>query len=208
MIYNWVAQPIKAVIAIVLMFSLVGCGPVKRNIENEYQLSSYSHKKYESYPSKSTLLVVKPQAVGGYQTSEMLYIKKPYELMSFAYNAWVDPPANMLFPLLLQSLNSANYFHAIDSTPYAKETTYRLDTLLLSLHQNFLTKPSTVQMSIKAVLSRSNDNQVIDSIIIKTQKPCPEDTPYGGVIAANEAVKTVTGAVTDFVIKRVKSQRG
>lgn len=188
-----------------LMLTLVACGPVKKSIENEYQLTSYSAKKYGNNPSKNTLLVVKTQAVGGYQTSEMLYVDKPFELMPFAHNAWIDPPANMLFPLLLQSLTSANYFHAIDATPYAKETTYRLDTLILSLQQNFLTKPSTVQMAVKAVLSRSSDNQVIDSIIVKTQKPCREDTPYGGVVAANEATKTITATITDFVIKRVKT---
>lgn len=200
-------EQIKKIILLILPLLLVSCGPVKSTIKNEYQLSGYSKKKYGKYPSKFTLLVVKPQAVGGYQTTDMLYITKPYELMPFAQNAWVDPPANMLFPLLLESLNSANYFHAIDATPYAKETTYRLDTLLLSLHQNFLTKPSKLQMSVKAVLSRSRDNEVIDSAIFKTQKACPEDTPYGGVVAANAAAKEITGAITNFVIQQVKKQR-
>lgn len=207
MIGSFVPEQLKKIFLIGVALSLVACGPVKKTIENEYQLSRYSAKKYKSRPSRYTLLVVKPQAVGGYQTSEMLYIEKPYELMPFAHNAWVDPPANMLFPLLIQSLSSANYFHAIDSTPYAKETTFRLDTLLLSLHQNFLTKPSKVQMSVKAVLSRSRDNKVINSAIIKAQKACSEDTPYGGVIAANEATKAITSSITNFVINSVKRQR-
>lgn len=199
-------RQLKIVIFIISCLALAGCGPVKNNIKNEYQLTAYSEKKYKGYPSKDTLLVAKPHAVGSYQTTEMLYINKPYELLPFAHNAWVDPPANMLFPLLLQSLTSAHYFYAIDASPFSKETTYRLDTLLMSLHQNFLTKPSTVYMSVKAVLSRSHDSQVINSVIIRSQKSCPEDTPYGGVIAANEAAKEITRAVTDFVIKGARQQ--
>lgn len=199
-----VPKQFKGIILMLSIPILISCGPVKKTIQNEYQLTCYSKKKYPGNSTKNTLLIVKPQAVGGYQTSGMLYINKPYELTPFAHNAWVDTPANMLFPLLIESLSSAHYFYAIDVSPYAKETTYRLDILLLSLHQNFLTKPSTVQIAVKAVLSRSRDNKVIDAAIIKSQKPCPQDTPYGGVIAANAAAKDLTAAVTKYVINGVK----
>lgn len=184
--------------------SLMGCSPVKLPVTSEYQLNSFNTRQYVAKPQPVTLLVTTPDAVAGYETEEMLYVKKPFQLEAFAKNAWTNPPADMLYPLLVQSLQRSGYFYAVASSPYSAIADYRLDTQLLALEQNFLRKPSFVEFTVKVVLTRTTDSKVIASRIITQKIPCPADTPYGGVIAANKASDLITATVTKFVISHIK----
>lgn len=190
-----------------LITALTACAPVKMPVTNQYQLSSYSVKQLVNRPSQSTLLITTPEAVAGYQTEAMLYINKPYQLESFVKNAWVEPPANMLYPLLIQSIQSTGYFSAVSSSPYTQSADYRLDTQVLHLEQNFLRKPSVLAFSVKLVLTRVSDNQIIGSRIVSEQLPCPQETPYGGVIAANRAALLITEAAARFVVTNIKHNK-
>lgn len=183
---------------------LCACSPVKISVKNQYQLSAYSTKQLAKKPMSITLLVTTPDAAAGYQTEQMLYIKKPYALEPFAKNAWTNPPADMLYPLILQSLQRTNLFEAVTSNAYTLGATYRLDTQLLSLQQNFLKKPSVLEFSAKVVLTHVSDNNVLASKIINLRIPCPSDTPYGGVIAANKAAQQFTANLTHFMVSHIK----
>lgn len=182
---------------------LSACSPVRMSVKDQYQLSAYSAKPLVKKNRPITLLVTAPDAAGGYQTDEMLYINKPYELEAFAKNAWVNPPADMLYPLILQSLQRTNFFEAVTSNAYALGADYRLDTQLLFLNQNFLQKPSIIEFSVKIVLTHIDDNKVLGSHIIHLKVPCPSDTPYGGVIAANKATQQFTAELAHFVVSHI-----
>lgn len=182
---------------------LTSCSGIQTPVNNQYRLSAYSQVKYNQHPTAHSILVNKTEAVAGYQTEQMQYMKKPYELSAFGYNAWVDPPAEMLFPLFVQSLQSSGYFFAVASSPTAEITDYRLDSQLLELHQNFLHIPSVIDLKVKVVLTQVTANQVIASAVIKEQVVCPNNTPYGGVVAANKATELMTKAVTLFVIHHI-----
>lgn len=185
---------------------LVACSPVKMPIEAQYKLLSYSAKR-EAHSSHATILVSQPEAVADYQTEQMLYIKKPYELNHFAHNAWVTSPPNMLYPLILLSLEQSHYFAAVASGAYADKTDYRLDTQLLAFQQNFLFHPSRMEFKAKVTLSHVDDGQVIASEIISQHIKCQEDTPYGGVVAANLASLRFTKQVTQFAIRYIEQDR-
>lgn len=187
----------------VMLVALIGCSAVKVPVTNEYQLTSFSTKHYSANKQRLTLLVSPPEAVAGYDTEEMLYVQKPFKLEPFAKNSWTAPPADMLYPLLVQSLQRSGYFYAVTSSPFTDEADYRLDTQLLTLEQSFLQKPSVLKFSAKIVLTHISDNQVLGSQIISAQIPCPQETPYGGVIAANQASQRFTANVTDFVISHI-----
>lgn len=187
-----------------VMLLLSACSPVKLPVTNEYQLNAYSSKQLAKKPKSSTILITAPEAMADYQTEQMLYIDKPYKLEAFAKNAWTSPPAEMLYPLLMQSVQRSGFFHAVTTTAYADEADYRLDTQLIRLHQNFLQKPSVLEFAIKVSLTHIADNKVIGSQIISQHIPCSMNTPYGGVIAANKASQAITAAVAQFVVSRIK----
>lgn len=182
----------------------MACSPVKTPVVNEYQLSAFSTKQLTSRARNITLLVTAPEAVAGYQTEEMLYVKKPFQLEAFAKNSWTAPPADMLYPLLIQSLQRTGYFYAVATSPYTEKADYRLDTQLIALEQSFIKKPSVIQFAVKVVLTHVETNNVIASRIISETIPCPSDTPYGGVIAANQASYKFTATVADFVIGHLR----
>lgn len=191
----------KIILVFLSLLIFTGCA-VKSPIKNQYRLECFS-KKHITTNAKTSIVLTQPEAVSGYQTQRMLYIKEPFSLNAFQNNSWVGAPANMLYPLMLQSLRSTGFFYAVTSTPYADKTDYRLDTQLLSLHQNFLTHPSTLELSVNLVISHVPTNKILASKIIKAKINCPYDSPYGGVIAANEATGIFTASLVEFVISNI-----
>jgi len=186
---------------------LMSCGPVKTPEVHEYTLDNFSAKQYASHPTQTSLLISPPEAVADFQTEQMQYVKKPHELNAFTKNAWASPPASLLYPLMIQSLQRSGYFYAVASGAYSDTTDYRLDTQLIELKQNFIKKPSVVQLAAKITLTHIADNRVIATQTIRKHVRCRHESPYGGVIAANMATNAFTLAATDFVIKQIKQDK-
>lgn len=187
-----------------MYFILTGCTPIKMSVNDQYKIASFSTKKMSQKKSSCSILISQPDAIAGYQTEQMIYTDKPFALSSFVHNAWISSPANMLYPLITQSLQKNNYFFAVASGPDADKTDYRLDTQVIALQQNFLTHPSTLELVVQTVLTHIPDNRVVSSKMFIQHVPCPKDTPYGGVIAANKAALAFTSALSDFVIGHVR----
>ena len=188
----------------VSLLVLSGCSPVKAPVTHQYTLEIPAHKQTTHKHLPYTLLISKPEAMAGYQTEQMLYVKTPFTLEPFAKNAWVSPPADMIYPVLVERFQSSHAFRAITSAPFADKTDYRLDTQLITLNQNFLSKPSVLKFAAKLALTRVSDNHVIASKLIVKNIPCSQNTPLGGVIAANQASVAFTDDALKFVIKHVQ----
>ncbi len=197
----------KIALGLCALFLVAGCGPVKLPVTNQYKLESYARPKQPVARSTSSILVSMPEALAGYQTEQMHYVAKPFELSSFAHNDWISPPANMLYPLILQSLQASGYFYAVVSGPYVSSAEYRLDTQLISLQQNFLVRPSVMELVVKTMLTHIGDNRVLTTHTFSEHVACPQDTPYGGVIAANRASQNLTAKLSYFVIKQIVRDR-
>lgn len=186
---------------------LAACSPVKLPETNQYKLDSYSEKRLAGKFTRQSILITPPEAVTGYQTNQMLYIKQHFELSSFAHNSWVGPPADMLFPLIVQSVQRSGYFRAVSSSPNQELTDYRLDTQLIELQQNFLKKPSEVKLTVKVVLTNVHDGRVVASRVIQQHAKCPVESPYGGVVAANLAARQFTAELSHFIVMHVKRDK-
>lgn len=183
-------------------FSLLSaCSAIKSPVAHQYQLTAFSAEKIHPAPTQETLLITPTEAVNGYQTEQMHYSTQTHALNNFTKNAWFSPPATMLYSLLIQSIQHSGYFSAVSSGAYISKTGYRLDTQLLKLQQNFIKKPSILEFKVKAVLTRVADNQILVSRVFKQNVPCPYDSPYGGVIAANQATERLTKDITRFIIR-------
>lgn len=186
---------------------LLACSPITPVVTNQYKLDAYSEKKLTRELARQSILITPPEAVTGYQTNQMLYIKKPFELSSFAQNSWVGPPADMLFPLIVQSVQRSGYFRAVSSSPNNESTDYRLDTQLIELQQNFLKKPSEIKLVAKVVLTNVHDSRVVASRMIYQRVKCPVESPYGGVVAANLASKQLTADLSTFIVAQIKRDK-
>ena len=180
---------------------LSGCSPVKTTEMDNYRLTLFSEKKLSHQAGSKTILVTSTEAISTYQNKQMFYQIKPYEISSFAKNTWASPPAEMIFPLIVQSLEHSRQFQAVLSSSNDEPTDYRLDTQLLKLEQNFLSKPSVMDMRLKAVLTDVKNGQIIASRLFTQHIHCPSDSPYGGVMAANQATRQLTSDLVNFVAR-------
>lgn len=194
-------QFIRWIVLIILMLSLAGClSPVKTPPTYTYTLNNLG-ATCSSCPahSKQTLTVTAPVANSGYQTTAMLYNLCPYQVNAFAYHRWTTPPAQMLKPLIVQSMRNTGRFCAVIPSPSTAMTDYRLDTHLVKLQQEFFTEPSQVRMVIQAVLVNNKTNKVVFDRCLEAVVKAPCDTPYAGVVAANKATAQILHRLAQMV---------
>lgn len=186
------------------LFLLSACTTLLSSQVHQYQLNAFGEVAKIHAKQRSSILINQPSAMMGYDTKHMLYVTKPYQLSVFADNSWMSAPASMLLPLVVQSVESSHYFYAVASSPEAVNTDYRLEMQLLALEQNFLVKPSQLKLVVRATLMQVANNRMIAEKTLYEQIPCRNDTPYGGVLAANQATQKLTSRITHFIVKHLE----
>jgi cholesterol transport system auxiliary component len=184
-----------------LTLSLTACVSTSYNPPGHYQLTTLSQKKLAAQPINKTLLVSQPVATQVYQSRDMLYVDQHYKLSAFAKNDWNAPPTDMLFPLLALSIQNTGYFSAVIPAPSFAYTDWRIDTYLIKLQQNFTQKPSVVELQMGATLVDNKSLGVIGNTRFSVQVAAPEDTPYGGVVAANIACQQMMEEISEWVVE-------
>ena len=150
------------------------------------------------------LLVSLPQAEPGFETSRMVYVRRPYELEYYAMNQWSDTPARMLTPLLVQALGRTGIWHAVVPLPGSFYGDYRLDTYGLALQHEFLKQPSRVRVVVRAQLIDLKESKVVGTRAFDVAEEAPSEDAYGGVQAANRAIATMLDFMASWLQECVR----
>ena len=179
--------------------------PVRTEAPARYVLKGVSTQRYAVKPHALTLLVTQPSANPGYQSDEIIYVNKPLQLNNYTKNVWVAPPTQLLLPLLVESLRNTNYFHAVMSPPYVGDADLRLETNLITLQQEFFAKHSQVRMTLQATLINNLSNKILASQTFSKIVASTALSPYGGVMATDQATEMLMQEITAFVIKKARS---
>jgi cholesterol transport system auxiliary component len=137
-----------------------------------------------------------PQAEPGFETPRMVYLKRPYELEYFAANQWADTPANMVAPLLAQSLSQSGIWRDVVLLPSLVPGDYRLDVYGFALQQEFFQQPSRVRVTARAQLVDLKLSMIVGLQRFEAVEPAPSENAYGGVVAANRAVAALLDQIT------------
>jgi len=147
-----------------------------------------------------TVLVSPPDALPGYATSSMAYMKERYRLEYYAYHQWVAPPAAMLRPLLAAALRSQRDVGAVVTRDSAAALAdLRLDTSILYLYQDFRTHPSRGSVALAVRLVGLRPGSVLATRVFEAEVAAPADDPYGGVVAINRALARLLPEIARFV---------
>lgn len=196
--------------ALVPVMLLAGCTglPSAPQVEstNTYVLDAQPVIKAAQVKRDRVLAVSLPRARPGFDTPRMAYLRQPHELDYFAANQWADTPARMLEPLLAQVLEQTGSFRAVVKTPGVVPADVRLDTELIRLQHDFSTRPSRVQLTLRAQLIDMRSKRVLAVKLFDEAENAASDDAYGGVTAANRALQRVLEQVADFCIDASASQ--
>ena len=186
-----------------IFLSSCSLSPIKTAPISTYTITNWPKKTVVTQKtiSRQTILVTTPVASPGYESSRMIYVMIPYQLKSFANHRWVAPPANLLLPLMANRLRAAGYFHAVVTSPFSGAAHYQLNTQLLTLQQEFLQPESKVRLTIEATLINTVTGRVVASRVFESVVPAPENNPYAGVLATNQAAHNVLNKIAQFVIR-------
>jgi cholesterol transport system auxiliary component len=191
-----------ALIACVVLFS--GCAlfsPVKidtkKNVLNNTPLDLPSETTHSA-----TLLVLVPETMPAYATTQMAYSTQAYQIAYFSQNEWAETPSQMIQPLIVKTLRNTHYFSEVLSPPYFGRHTFALHVEILELRQDFTSEPATLQLAMRIYLSREATNQIIAAKELSVREPMSERNPYAGVVAANEAMPKLLRELAKFVVEK------
>ncbi|MBO9512678.1 MAG: membrane integrity-associated transporter subunit PqiC [Variovorax sp.] len=151
-----------------------------------------------------TLIVEPPRAAPGFDTSQMVYVRRPYEIEFFAHHQWVDTPSNMLAPKMARAIEGTGAFHAVLGAPTSATGQYRLESELVRLQQDFSTTPSHVRLTLRAALIDAASRKVIASREFDARVDATADDPYAGVVAAQRAAGQVLSELARFCAASVR----
>lgn len=181
-----------------LTLTLSGCA-VNINT-NKYALNAFCVKPYCNHSKGCAILVEEPTAQPGYDADQMIYLKKPFQLQSYSRNRWAAPPNQMLTTLIAQSLRNSGYFKAVVTSPFIGKTQYQLKSRLIKLQHEFFCCPSRVRLILEATLIEKQSHQVINEKVFEVVVSAPENSPYGGVVAANKSTSILLDQLAYFVV--------
>lgn len=145
-----------------------------------------------------TLIVNPPHAASGFDSQRIIYVREAHKLEYFAHNEWVDTPARMLAPLIVAAVETSGAFRAVVPTPSAAAGDLRLDTKITRLQHDFASQPSRVRFTLRANIVDNRTRQVLALREFDETVAAANETPYGGVVAANHAVQTVLEQLARF----------
>ena len=167
-----------------------------------FSLDSPLHPAVQSSPhvknNAPTLVVSIPRAAAGFDTRQIIYVRQAHKLEYFRQSQWVDPPASMLSPLIVAALERSGQFSAVVQSPTSAVGQLRLDVEIVRLQQEFMTLPSCAHFTLRAHLIDTETRQVVAWREFDVIVPSSSEDPYGGVIAANSAVRIASEELADF----------
>jgi len=148
--------------------------------------------------SAPTLVVSPTRSASGLDSQRIIYLRQAHTFEYFAHSEWADLPARMLTPLIVNALESGGAFRAVVATPNSATGELRLDSELLRLQHDFTTQPSRVRVTLRAYLVDNTTRQVLAWREFDETVLSASEDAYGGIVAANSAVKTVLEALAGF----------
>ncbi len=156
--------------------------------------------------SAPTLLVLPTRAAAGFDSQRIIYLRQPHQVEYFAHSEWVDAPARMLGQLLVAELQARGAFRAVASSAGAASGELRLDTEIIRLQHEFQSQPSRVRFTLRATLVDDRTRRVLAWREFDALAPAPSEDPYGGVVAANQAVHTALQELAAFCVETLRQR--
>jgi cholesterol transport system auxiliary component len=130
----------------------------------------------------------------------MAYSTQAFQIGYFNESEWALAPAQMIQPLLVETMRSVGYSCEIASPPQLGRQTLTLRTEILELKQDFSSEPAMFRAALRFSLQREPSHQLVATKEVLVSEPMRERTAYAGVIAGNVAIEKMLRALAAFAI--------
>ena len=148
-----------------------------------------------------TVLVFPPKSAPLYDTTQMAYSTQSHEVAYFSEREWAEKPSQMLYPLLVRTLENTHAFRAVLTEPFPGHYTYALRTEVLDLIQDFTSDSANLVLSLRFQLTDYGAKTVVSTKEISVREPMRERNSYAGVTAANEATAKALQQMAEYVLR-------
>jgi len=189
-----------------LGLALASCSvfsPVQSLSTSTYVVNTVPHVRVHR-AHKTSLLVNLPQTNPIYNSTDMAYMAQPYQIGYFAKNNWAATPAQMLQTLMVQTLQNTQHFSNVTANLGVGSASYSLTTEIVDFHQDFLHVRSAYHLTVRAQLVLTATNTVVAAREFKIVEPATQNTPLGGVYAANQAAAKFLRELSEFCIRHTR----
>ena len=185
---------------LLLLFSLIllsACQPVGLPAVNTFTFQPQYLTTHVATINK-VLFVATPTAAPGFKTNKIAYSERAFQIKYFTRNEWIDPPAQMLLPVLAEALQRSHRFKSVVIEPFTGNADLRLDTQILQLIQQFNgPHSSNFLVVIRGQLLDLHSGRVLASRIFSYSQPVGHKI-YDAIIAANLALSKILDSMTHF----------
>ena len=193
--------PWRMLLAGGLALSLTACSMLPGNQPvqlDRYTLETPVWPLQEAAPGAPVLLVTRPLARVELDNPRMAYREEDHQLRYFARSRWVDAPAQLLLPGLVEALEAGGQFGAVVRVGSAARPGLRLDTELLEFSQDFRGEPGEFHLRLRLQLVDLESRAVLASRVFATRAVAPERSPRGVAQAANAAWASLLPELVSF----------
>jgi len=178
--------------------------PVTTNPSTEYSFTQIPASHHSRYRSSRIVMVMTPDAEPYYKSTQIAYEMQPHQVSYFTQNTWAEPPARMLQPLLVKTLQNTNRYRAIVAPPVTGNYDYMLTTQILNLRVKYDTHPATFEVTLRAQIFNANSNKAIATKEITVDEPICNGPFYTRIVAANYAVSRALAQIANFTLRVIK----
>lgn len=179
---------------------LTGClSPVSQSTYCQYVLAKVPHVPVK-HRTQKRLMVFQPETVEAYDTKDMAYSKNLFQIAFYSKHRWVETPSQMIQPLVVDTLQRTNHFKAVVTRPYQGNYHYSLKTNIIMMLQDFTSRPAMFRLIISNQLNHGYSGNAYATKLIEVNVPIC-NPPYGGVLAANQAVQQYLKQLSQFVLR-------
>ena len=168
--------------------------------QNIYMLEAGPVIQAAQVKRELVLAVSVPRALTGFDTTQMAYVQQPYELNYFVTSRWADTPARMLEPIIAQAMQQTQSFRSVVQASGMIPADVRLDIELVRLQQDFMTRPSRMQLTLRAQLIDLRNKRLLAAQQFDETETAASEDAYGGVVAANRVLQRVLGKLAEFCV--------
>lgn len=190
----------KKIGLLLLVLLLTAClSPVNTSSKNNYVLNTLPQMSRTPNANANVLLVSAPRMDAVMNNNNMVYLDGLHQIGYFSENRWAARPNDMLFSLLITTLQQQGGFKAVVAAPYNGQSDLRLDVVNFSVMQDFTTRPSMVRVKMDVALSDIKQQGILKTRAITANVATTQDTPQAGVVAANQALAQCLTQIVNFV---------